>query len=126
MRLGASYAAHDIDITRTVTIRGFADKTSTSYDGWTAQAFGEFGYQLNLGSVTIEPVVNVSIRRSHTDGFVENGGASALAGYAQDYNLGTTTLGVRAEARLSADVPPICVVLWVGGTFMEIWCCRHC
>jgi len=107
LRLGTSYAVHDLDTKRTVRFPGFADQTSASYDGWTAQAFGELGYRFRVGPSTLEPFVGASVLRLHTSGFAEDGGASALVGYEQNHDLGTTTLGIRAEAQLSADMPLI-------------------
>jgi outer membrane autotransporter protein len=105
LRLGASYAWHDFDVSRTVSFPGFSDRMHASYDGWTAQAFGELGYQFSLRAVLLEPFVGASVLRLHTDGFVEEGGAAALTRYGQDQDLATTTLGVRAEARISQDMP---------------------
>lgn len=105
LRLGASYAALDIDTHRAVQFPGFGDALSASYAGSTVQAFGELGYRFDLARVQVEPFVGASVLRLHTDGFVENGGAAALSGYGRTYDLGTTTLGVRAEARLSDEVP---------------------
>jgi outer membrane autotransporter protein len=86
---------------------GFGDAVSASYDGWTAQAFGEIDYGLTVGSASLEPFIGASVLRLHTDAFQENGGVSALTGYARDHDLGTTTLGLRAEARVSPEVPLI-------------------
>lgn len=105
LRLGASYVWHDFDVSRTVSFPGFSDRTHASYGGWTAQAFGELGYQFSLGAVQLEPFVGASVLRLHTDGFVEEGGPAALAGYGRNQDLATTTLGVRAEARISQDMP---------------------
>ncbi|WP_414474407.1 autotransporter domain-containing protein [Microvirga sp. M2] len=105
LRLGTSLAAHDIDTQRTVLFPGFAEAVSASYDGWTAQAFGEIGYRFDLARVQVEPFVGASIMRLHTASFQEVGGVSALAGFAQNQDLGTTTLGVRAEAQISEDIP---------------------
>jgi fibronectin-binding autotransporter adhesin len=105
LRLGAAYAWHDIDVTRTIRFPGFADTTGTSYDGWTAQAFAEVGYRIGLGHVQLEPFAGASVLRLHTDGFAEEGGAAALTGSAHDQDLATTTLGLRAEAQISQDLP---------------------
>ncbi|WP_322883832.1 autotransporter domain-containing protein [Microvirga lotononidis] len=107
LRLGAAYAWHDIDVNRTVRFPGFAGAIDTSYDGWTAQAFGEVGYRMGLGPVQLEPFVGASVLRLHTDAFQEEGGPAALTGSARDQDLATTTLGLRAEARLSDTVPLI-------------------
>ncbi len=105
LRLGASYAWHDIDVSRTVSFPGFFDRTHASYDAWTAQAFGELGYQFSLNDVLLEPFVGASVLRLHTDGFVEGGGPAALTGYGQQQDLATTTVGIRAEALIGQDTP---------------------
>lgn len=105
LRLGASYAWYDFDVSRTVTFPGFSARTHASYGGWTAQAFGELGYQFSLGGVLLEPFVGASVMRLHMDGFQEEGGAAALTGYGRSYDLGTTTLGLRAAAKLGLDLP---------------------
>ncbi|MBZ6078272.1 autotransporter outer membrane beta-barrel domain-containing protein [Microvirga puerhi] len=105
VRLGASYARHDIDVRRTVSAPALADATKASYDGSTLQAFGEVGYRLVWGQVQLEPFAGASVLRLETDGFQETGGAAALTGFGRTYELGTTTLGVRAEARLSSEAP---------------------
>jgi outer membrane autotransporter protein len=107
LRLGASYAWHDFDVSRTIRFPGFADRTHASYDGWTAQAFAEVGYRMSLGRVQLEPFAGASLLRLHTDGFAEEGGAAGLTGSAQDQDLATTTLGLRAAAQLSVQVPLI-------------------
>ncbi|WP_162559426.1 autotransporter domain-containing protein [Microvirga sp. 17 mud 1-3] len=105
LRLGAAYARHDIDLSRTITFPGYADAVKASYDGSTLQAFGELGYRLGFGALALEPFVGASVLRLSTDGFQEQGGAAALTGYGRTYDLGTTTVGLRAEARLSETVP---------------------
>jgi outer membrane autotransporter protein len=105
LRLGALYAWHDIDTTRTISFPGFADRASASYDGSTLMAFGEIGYALDLGAVQLEPFVGASVLRLRTDRFQETGGPAALTGLGQEQDLATTTLGMRAEARLGEGIP---------------------
>jgi len=105
LRLGASYAWNDIDVSRTIRFPGFSDSTHASYGGYMALAFAELGYRVDLGVMQLEPFVGASLLRLHADGFQEEGGPAALTGYAQDQDLATTTLGLRAEARLSQDLP---------------------
>ena len=105
LRMGASYAWHDIDTKRAIRFPGFADQAHASYGGSTIQAFGEVGYAFDLGPIKLEPFVGASVLRLHTDGFQEEGGAAALTGYAQDQDLATTTLGLRGQARLSDELP---------------------
>jgi outer membrane autotransporter protein len=105
LRLGATYAWHDIDVSRTIRFPNFADQAHASHDASTAQAFAEVGYAFDFGRVSFEPFAGASVLRLHTDGFVEEGGAAALTGYSQNQDLATTTLGLRAETRLGDDLP---------------------
>lgn len=105
LRFGVVYAQQDIDVRRTISVPGYADATRSSYDGSTLQGFGEVGYRLSLGSLALEPFAGAALLRLSTDGFQESGGAAALSGFGRTYELGTTTLGIRAEARLSTEVP---------------------
>ncbi|MBA1158744.1 autotransporter domain-containing protein [Microvirga mediterraneensis] len=105
LRLGAASAGHALEVNRAIRFPGFRDQTGASYDGWSAQAFGEAGYRIDLGPVQLEPFAGAAVLRLHTDGFAEDGGAAALTGSARVHALATTTLGVRAEARLSDTVP---------------------
>ncbi|MCB8822136.1 autotransporter outer membrane beta-barrel domain-containing protein [Microvirga rosea] len=103
LRLGTSYARHDFDTTRHIFFPLFSDTTTASYGGSTFQTFGEAGYRLGWGWGHVEPFVGASILRLHTASYQENGGAAALTGYGSSYNLGTTTLGIRAEAQFGDD-----------------------
>jgi fibronectin-binding autotransporter adhesin len=105
IRLGALYAHHDVDVNRTIAFPGFSDRVGSSYDGSTLMAFGEVGYELDLGGLTLEPFLGASVMRLHMDGFREDGGPATLVGYGRSYELGTTTLGLRAEAELGLDFP---------------------
>lgn len=105
VRLGTSYAGHDIDMSRRITFVGFQDQATSSYDGSTLQAFGEIGYRLGVGNIHLEPFVGAAVMRVHADAFAENGGIAALNGLARDYGLATTTLGLRAESQVVENVP---------------------
>jgi outer membrane autotransporter protein len=105
LRLGAAYAWHDIDTSRTVLLPGLSDRLTASYDGSTLQAFGELGYRFGLGRTALEPFIGASIMRLHSNAFRERGGIAALGGAGQDQDLATTTLGLRAEMQLFADLP---------------------
>lgn len=105
LRLGAAYAHHDIDLSRTVSAPGLADAVKASYDGATLQAFGEVGYRFALAGLAFEPFAGASVLRLDTDGFQERGGAAVLTGFGRTYELDTTTLGIRAEAQPSPEMP---------------------
>ncbi|SCZ00449.1 outer membrane autotransporter barrel domain-containing protein [Microvirga guangxiensis] len=105
VRLGALYAHHNVDVNRTITVPGFGDRVGSSYDGLSLMAFGEVGYAFDLGGLTLEPFIGASVMRLRLDGFQEEGGAAVLTGYGLTYDLGTTTLGLRTEAKLGLDLP---------------------
>ncbi|MGO4573995.1 autotransporter domain-containing protein [Microvirga sp. 2TAF3] len=105
IRLGTVFASHDVDMSRTISFPGFSDRARASYDGSTLMIFGEVGYEFDLDRFKAEPFVGASVMRLHTNGFQEEGGPAALTGYSRTYDLGTTTLGIRTEARLSVDFP---------------------
>jgi subtilase-type serine protease len=97
LRLGASFAAQDIEIDRAIVFPGFADRTRASYDGTTAQAFGELGYRFQFPAAVIEPFLGAAAVRVERDRFVEAGGPAALLGRDRDHDVGYVTLGVRTE-----------------------------
>jgi outer membrane autotransporter protein len=51
LRSGAAFSAHDIGASRSIIFPGFNDQTRASYDGSTAQAFGELGYGMSFGQI---------------------------------------------------------------------------
>jgi outer membrane autotransporter protein len=97
LRAGAAVAGQEIAIDRTVSFPGFVDRTYASYDGYTAQAFGELGYRFGLQSAVVEPFVGAAAVRVHRERFDEAGGRAALTGAGRGNDVGFTTLGVRAE-----------------------------
>ena len=63
------------------------------------------GLSIPIGAATVEPFGQLAALRVGTDGFREGGGAAALQSFARTHEVGFSTLGVRAEARLGMDTP---------------------
>ncbi|OZI66415.1 hypothetical protein CAL28_01335 [Bordetella genomosp. 11] len=102
LRFGAANTWHRIDTQRDVAFAGFAGTTDkASYDGNTAQVFGEAGYALNYGTTTFEPFAGLAYANLHTQGFDE-GGDTGLSGRGDNTGVTYTTLGLRASTRLDA------------------------
>ena len=105
LRAGALYGTNTTSTTRQVVFPGFFEALSSNNGGYTAQAFGEAGYRIQLpglgfggGShVSVEPFAGAAAFLIHQNGFTEVGGTSALTASARDFNVQTTTLGVRGE-----------------------------
>jgi len=102
LRAGLSYTWHDLSTRRSIVSAGLGDTLRADYDAGTAQAFGEFGYRIDLGQtalgqVALEPFAGLAYVVLRSDRFSERGtGAAALAGASDDTSLGYTTLGLRA------------------------------
>ncbi|MGV6871156.1 autotransporter domain-containing protein [Pseudochelatococcus sp. B33] len=105
LRAGGAYSFNTTQVRRSVLLPGYRDGASVSYGGNTLSAFGEIGYRIALAGGEIEPFAGASFIRLQTDSFQERGAAAALWGPAGTYDLGTTTLGVRAEASVTDAVP---------------------
>jgi outer membrane autotransporter protein len=105
LRAGALYGTNTTSTTRQVVFPGFFEALSSSNGGSTAQAFGEAGYRIQLSGwgigggsrVSVEPFAGAAAFLIHQNGFTEVGGTSALTASARDFNIQTTTLGVRGQ-----------------------------
>lgn len=95
---GAGYSRHAVETTRRVAFPGFADELKASYHAHTLQAFGEAGYRIGFGALTLEPFAGLSHVRVRSGAFTETGGAAALRAAASDASATFSTLGLRAGA----------------------------
>jgi outer membrane autotransporter protein len=100
LRAGGAYGWHAIDTGRTAAFPGFFDTLTAHYDGRTGQIFGEAGYGFALGKVAVEPFAGAAWVHLKTDATTERGGAAALAVAANSFNVGYSTLGVRAAGMI--------------------------
>jgi subtilase-type serine protease len=111
LRLGAVYADNAARLRRSVSVAGLGDSLSARTGGSTIQGFGELGYRFVIGETAgtlpggaalayIEPFVGGAVVSIGRDRFAETGGFAALTGAAQDYEIGTSTVGLRAQANV--------------------------
>jgi outer membrane autotransporter protein len=98
LRAGGAYAFHTIDTDRTIVFPGFFDRATAHYQGGTGQVFGEAGYGLAFGKLAVEPFAGGAWVRLDTDAFSERGGAAALNVAGNSFEVGYSTLGVRAAS----------------------------
>ncbi|MCG7509059.1 autotransporter domain-containing protein [Mesorhizobium retamae] len=96
-RSGLAYTWSEIDSGRQVSFPGFTDSLTGDYRAGTTQVFGELGYGIKVGSVALEPFANLAYVNVHTNGFTEQGGASALTVESGSNDVTFTTLGIRAS-----------------------------
>ena len=98
-------SGNSVNLNRTVAYPGFSEGEHSSYGGSTEQVFGEVGYRFSGTRWVVEPIANAAYTHVHQDSFHEQGGAAALLGFAQDDDLGTTTLGARSEIAPWVGIP---------------------
>jgi fibronectin-binding autotransporter adhesin len=117
VRAGALYGTNDSSNSRQVRFPGFFEALSSSNGGSIAQGFGEVGYRISLDGLSlgaaplsrasIEPFAGAAAFLIHENGFTEEGGVAALTGFARDFNIQTTTLGV--HGRLAFASTPLSI-----------------
>ncbi len=104
LRGALGYTWHKIEGERNVDFSGFSDQLKSDYDANSLLAFTEAGYRFGQPDRNIEPFVNLSYIRLHTDSFREDGGAAALSVRNETMNTFYTTLGLRGVTELPKHV----------------------
>jgi fibronectin-binding autotransporter adhesin len=98
LRLGSTFTWHDVSSSRLVELPNLMNSLSAEYSASTSQAFAELGYQLRSGAFGLEPFLNLGVVNVHSNGFVEQGGLTALTSRGSDTDTGFTTLGTHASS----------------------------
>lgn len=95
---GVAYTWHDINSKRNINAAGQYQELKADYSASTGQVFTDVGYAIPLNDrVTLEPFFGADFSDLRTRGFSESGGDAALSGKSSTSNVGTTTLGLRAQ-----------------------------
>ena len=95
---GVAYTWHDIDSKRNINAAGQYQELKADYSASTGQVFTDVGYAFPLTDrITLEPFFGADFSDLRTRGFSESGGDAALSGKSSTNNVGTTTLGLRAQ-----------------------------
>ncbi|WP_414483714.1 autotransporter domain-containing protein [Serratia marcescens] len=104
LRGALGYTWHKIEGKRNVDFSGFSDRLKSDYDANSLLAFTEAGYRFGQPEMNVEPFINLSYIRLHTDSFQESGGATALSVRNETMNTFYSTLGVRGVTELPKNV----------------------
>lgn len=104
LRGALGYTWHKIEGKRNVDFNGFSDRLKSDYDANSVLAFTEAGYRFGQPAMNVEPFINLSYIRLHTDSFQESGGAAALSVRNETMNTFYSTLGVRGVTELPKNV----------------------
>lgn len=103
LRLGAIYSSHAGQNRRGVEILSYKDTLKGSYNATSQNVFGEVGYQLGTGSLSIEPFAGLGYQRYSRDSFREQGGPTALNVDAQTQQNLNSTVGLRLARLIRFD-----------------------
>ncbi|WAT28681.1 autotransporter outer membrane beta-barrel domain-containing protein [Pseudomonas sp. GXZC] len=103
LRLGAIYSSHAGQNRRGVEILSYKDTLKGSYNATGQNVFGEAGYQLGTGSLSIEPFAGLGYQRYSRDSFKEQGGRAALNVGAQTQQNLSSTFGLRLAKQIRFD-----------------------
>ncbi|PNU36636.1 autotransporter outer membrane beta-barrel domain-containing protein [Serratia marcescens] len=104
LRGALGYTWHKIEGKRNVDFSGFSDRLKSDYDANSLLAFTEASYRFGQPEMNVEPFINLSYIRLHTDSFQESGGAAALSVRNETMNTFYSTLGVRGVTELPKNV----------------------
>ncbi|EMH4218898.1 autotransporter family protein [Serratia marcescens] len=104
LRGALGYTWHKIEGKRNVDFSGFSDRLKSDYDANSLLAFTEAGYRFGQPEMNVEPFINLSYIRLHTDSFQESGGAAALSVRNETMDNFYSTLGVRGVTELPKNV----------------------
>lgn len=100
--LGLATAWHDLSARRSVAFSGFSDDLSAEYDAQTTQAYGDLGYDIEVGSATFTPFAGLAYVSLDTSDFQERGGDAALKAEGDVTATTLSTLGLRASTTFEA------------------------
>lgn len=100
LRLGAIYSSHAGQNRRGVEILSYKDTLKGSYNATGQNVFGEVGYQLGHGDLSIEPFAGLGYQRYSRDSFKERGGSAALNVAAQTQQNLSSTFGLRLAKQI--------------------------
>ncbi len=115
LRAGASMTWHSIDTSRRVAFPGVADTLKADYSARTAQLFAEAGYALTFDRAAVEPFAGIAWLNHHTGRINESGTVAALTGGRQSFDMGFSTLGLRAATTINAgDKTPVTLRATLG------------
>ena len=104
VNFGGLFTWHDIDSSRSVTLRRKSQTLTAGYDATSWQLFSEAGYRIDRGDTRIEPFANLSFMQLDTDGYTETGGSAALTAASDTQSTTFTTLGLRVAQQMTRTV----------------------
>lgn len=111
--VGISYAWHDIDTSRAITVAPLTQTLTSNRDADTLQIFGELGYAIVTGNAAVTPFARLAHVDTSSDAFAETGGTAALAVGKANQKATFLSLGGRVQFNLGkAGFKPYASAAW--------------
>lgn len=111
--VGISYAWHDIDTSRAITVAPLAQTLTSNRNADTLQIFGELGYAIVTGNAAVTPFARLAHVDTGSDAFAETGGTAALAVGKANQKATFLSLGGRVQFNLGkAGFQPYASAAW--------------
>ncbi|WP_058973741.1 autotransporter domain-containing protein [Type-D symbiont of Plautia stali] len=104
LRAGAGNSWGRVNTSRNIHLGQQTENEKSKYKVDTSQIFVEAGYNIDLGSTSIEPFSQLSWIHVKKNAFKENGGAAALRGEDQHSNVALSVLGGRTSSEWKVGV----------------------
>lgn len=118
--VGGDYAWHDISASRNLGVAGFAGATAADAKAHTLQGYGEIGYGVTAGDLTVLPFARFSYVHLVSDAFTESGGLGALSVGRDERNYKFGTLGVRVTGA-APIAPGVTFLPRFSGSYTRGW-----
>lgn len=94
-QVGGTWAWHEIDTARVISVSGIAGTSTASFDAESKQAFGELGYDLIDGPLDLGMFVRYAHDWTDVDGVTETGGIAALTVGDSRRETNSASIGLR-------------------------------
>jgi outer membrane autotransporter protein len=101
VRTGAGYTWTRIRSARAVQFPGVSEVENADYSARTGQIFAEVGYNVPLGTATLEPFAGLAYVDFDRSRFDERGGIGTLSVATYEKGAAVTTLGARLKTSLT-------------------------
>lgn len=105
LKLGTSYAYHDLNTNRHLRFGAFNGREKADYDAHSLQAFADLAYRIQSGNGNIEPFFTLAQVHTDRESFNERGDEAALQVRGDQANVTLSTIGLRLDQSLSTHIP---------------------
>lgn len=118
---GASYAWHDIDVSRLATLGGITDSLRGKSNGSTRQIFGEVGFGIETSGLTLTPFAGLAWVETRRDALTETAGDTALTLGSDKRHAMYADLGLRIAGKTATDGAKLSISPYGSAAWRRAW-----